>query len=143
MRAFTILLLCMLPAIGAFAATSPLSESQFQRLNVVMRSLEGIETKSMEQAVAELKKSGNVELHLTIREAMAKTFTELVSSQDVQGTRKKKWFYSMVSLNMAFLQFAGKGNYPTDPLNQLIRSTLKKHLPTDIWDRPGFHQSID
>ena len=75
---------------------------------------------------------------------MAKTYTDIVREINVKGQKKKEWLYSMVCLNMAYLQFGGsQGKYgSTTELNRLIRKKLKEYLPGDVFKQSGYLHSL-
>ena len=79
-----------------------------------------------------------------IKRAMANTYSDLVKEYNVKGEKKKEWLYSMVCLNMAYLQFGGdKGKYgSTTELNRLIRIKLIQYLPPEMLKQQGFLYSL-
>lgn len=97
------------------------------------------------QTTKELEKTGHPETNLCMKEAMAKTYADIVREQDVQGKGKKEWLYSMITLNMAYLQLVGTeaGGKADTALDLLIRRKLKFYLPQDIDSKPGFRYSVD
>ena len=76
---------------------------------------------------------------------MAKTYADIVREINVEGQKKKEWLYSMVCLNMAYLQFGGSQGKSgsTTELNRLIRQKLKKYLPPELLKQPGFAYSLE
>lgn len=122
-----------------------LTAQEIQRVRAVKKLLYGIDTKSLRENITELEKTGRPEINLQIREAMAKAYTDIVREINVEGQKKKEWLYSMVCLNMAYLQFSGgQGNSGnTSSLNRLIRQKLKEYLPSDASKQPGFIYSLE
>lgn len=145
----------ILTIIFIFLATSAYAQGNYrsgyltgadiERVKVVKALLYGVDTKSLQETINELKKTRNPQINLQIREAMAKTYTDIVSQIDVKGQKKKEWLYSMVCLNMAYLQFGGSQGTPgsTTSLNRLIRQELKKYLPPNALKQPGFFYSLE
>jgi|GEM_PF-1603452 len=121
-----------------------LSLQEIERVKVFKKSIEEVDQKSLQQTIAELEKTDYPHLNLELKEAMAKAYVDIVQEQNVRGVKKKEWLYSMVALNMAYLQFAGQKDSAAGAknLNKLIRYKLKEYLPADIFTRPGFHCSI-
>lgn len=106
-----------------------LTQQEIQRVKAVKQLLYGIDTKSLQQTVDDLEKTSQPLINLQIREAMAKTYADLVKEYNVTVLKKKEWLYSMVCLNMAFIQFGGEQSRNSTSLNRLICQKLKKHLP--------------
>lgn len=126
-------------------ASGHLTASDIERVKAVKTLLDGIDTKSLRETIDELEKTRHPRINLQIREAMAKTYTDIVKEIDVKGQKKKEWLYSMVCLNMAYLQFGGSQGAPgsTTELNRLIRQKLKKYLPSGALKQPGFFSSLE
>ena len=122
-----------------------LTASDIERVKVVKALLYGIDTKSLRETIDELEKTRHPQINLQIREAMAKAYTDIVSEIDVKGQKKKEWLYSMVCLNMAYLQFGGSQGKSgsTTELNRLIRRKLKEYLPPNALKRDGFFYSLE
>jgi hypothetical protein len=99
----------------------------------------------LQQTIDELRKTHHFQLNLEMREAMAKTYADIVKEENVIGQKKKEWLYSMVCLNMAYLQFGGAQGAPgsTTALNRLIRRKLKEYLPLNVLKQPGFLYSLE
>ena len=139
------ILILLLPSVAlAKSMRGHLTALDIERLEKLKQVLLEVEGKSLKQSVNELEKSSNPKMSLIIKEAMAKTYADIVSQEKIQDLHKKKWLYSMVALNMAYLQFEGNkdsaGN--TQNLNKLIRYKLKTYLPSDIFNQPGFRCSL-
>ncbi len=122
-----------------------LTPAEIERVKGSVQIVQEVDRKPLHQIIEDLEKTGHPRTFLHMREAMAKTYADIVREQDVQGQGKREWLYSMISLNMAYLQFVGtKGKRKTDTgLDMLICSKLKEYLPSDIDSQPGFHQSVD
>jgi hypothetical protein len=116
-----------------------------ERVKAVKAFLYSIDTKSLQETIDELEKTRHPQINLQIREAMAKTYTDIVREINVKGQKKKEWLYSMVCLNMAYLQFGGSQGKSgsTTELNRLIRRKLKEYLPSNVLEQPGFIHSLE
>jgi len=120
-----------------------LTLEQIQRVRVVKDSLSGVNTQSVMEMIKDLEKSRYPEINLEIKEAEAHAFNDIVVQQDVQDQHKKQWLYSMVCLNMAYLQFSGTApGSNTTSLNMLIRQELQKYLPAAVLNKSGFLYSL-
>lgn len=140
----TLCVLIALSASGYAQADGALTPDQMQRLKAVKATLWAVDHKSLRTSVAELEKSSQPELNLEIKEAMAAAYADIVKDYKVEGQNKREWLYSMVCLNMAYLQFnseQGPSQNASD-LNKLIRRQLKKHLPQQAMKQFGFLYSI-
>ena len=122
-----------------------LTTEEIGRVRAVKELLAGIDKKSMQETIDELEKSRHPEINLRMKEAMAKTYGDIVKEINVEGQKKKEWLYSMVNLNMAYLQFGGSQGKAgsTTELNRLIRQKIKKYLPADLLKQLGSLYSIE
>jgi hypothetical protein len=122
-----------------------LTGQEIERVRIVKELLDGIDTKSLQETINELEKSRYPQLNLAMKEAMAKAYTDIVREIKVDGQKKKEWLYSMVCLNMAYLQFGGSQGVPgsTTELNRLIRQKLKEYLPSHVLNQAGFLYSLE
>jgi len=132
-------------AQGGYDSRWELTPSQRQRLMAAKQLLAGIDKESLQQTIDALRKTRHFQLNVQMREAMAKTYADIVKEENVVGQKKKEWLYSMVCLNMAYLQFGGAQGSPgsTTDLNRLIRRKLKEYLPENILKQPGFIYSLE
>jgi hypothetical protein len=107
--------------------------------------LAGVDTKPLWKTIDELERSRHPMVNIEMKEAMAKAFIDLSREYNIQEQKKKEWLYSMVCLNMAYLQFAGnqRNSASTTDLNKLIRQKLKEYLPSDILNQPGFIYTLE
>ena len=143
-----LILLCFIVPRPVYAQTKHtkqhLTTFDIQRLKTLKQSLDGVDQKTLQQSIDELERTSYPQLNLSIKEAMAKTYMDLVNQENVKGQAKKQWLYSMIALNMAYLQFAGEKDSAAGAknLNKLIRHKLKEHLPAYIFNQPGFQCSI-
>jgi len=114
-------------------------------VRAVKELLNGVDKKSLQETIHDIEKSRHPQISLETQEAMAMAYTDIVKEIDVQGQKKKEWLYSMVCLNMAYLQFGGsQGKYgSTTELNRLIRQKLIKYLPPNALKQPGFVYSLE
>lgn len=145
MKKTTILLITAFifsPIHSIFARS--LTSQEIEQVEGIKALVQDVEQKSLKKIIAELEANPNTRTQLMIKDAMAKAYRDIVDEQKVRGADKKVWLYSMVNLNMAYLQFVGTKHKAKDtPLNMLIRNKLRGYLPSDIDDAPGFHQSVE
>ena len=122
-----------------------LTALDIERVKAVKALLSGVDTQSLQETINELEKSRHPHSNLIMKEAMAKAYTDIVQEINVEGQKKKEWLYSMVCLNMAYLQFGGSQGAPgsTTELNRLIRKKLKEYLPPNALNQPGFFYSLE
>ena len=121
-----------------------LTARELERVKIIKEALGEVDGNTLRQTVHELEKRPHLEVNLQIKEAMAKAYGDIVREQNVTGQHKKEWLYSMIALNMAYLQFAADKDSAAGAknLNKLIRYKLKQYLPRDIFNKPGFHCSL-
>lgn len=134
-----IIFLFLTTSVHAFTA------EELQRLAAAKQLLYGVDTKSLRQTIDELQKTRHPAINLQIKEAVARTYADIVKEENVSGQKRKEWLYSMVCLNMAYLQFGGSvgDTGGTTALNRLIRRKLKAYLPLNAYNRPGFLYSLE
>ena len=132
-------------AVPAHAQGNFPTPRDIERVRVLKEILYGIDTKSLRETIEELEKTRHSQINLQMREAMAKTYADIVREINVEGQKKKEWLYSMVCLNMAYLQFGGSQGKSgsTTELNRLIRRKLKEYLPPNALKRDGFFYSLE
>ncbi len=135
----------MMLSSGAYAGSRHLTPSEIERLKACQESLIGVDLKSLEQSITELEKTAYPQINLQIKEAMVRTYQTIAEEQGVSDLAKKKWLYSMVALNMAYLQFGGerppKGQSAV--LNSIIIKKLKENLPAELINKPGFLYTME
>ena len=114
--------------------------SEVQRVRALKELLGGVDSKTLQQTVDELEKADYPRVNLDMKEAITKTYADIVRDKNVIDQEERVWLYSMVTLNMAYLQLGGTQDKAgsTGPLNQLIRRKLREYLPPEIFNRPGF-----
>ena len=122
-----------------------LTTQEIERVREFKDLLGGVDKKSVEETIDELEKTRHPQISLAMREAMAKAYIDIVRDFNVEGQKKKEWLYSMICLNMAYLQFGGaQGKVgSTTELNRLIRQKLIAYLPRNINTQPGFLNSLE
>ena len=130
---------------GLVYAQDTLSPEQIERVKTCKHLIEEIDTKSFQRTVDELENSRYPELNLKIMEAMTRAYADIVRENQVKGLKNKQWLYSMITLNMANLQFGGgvEKEGRDAALNRFIQRKLKEHLPADIINHPGFSKSVE
>lgn len=142
---FLFLIVSLFLAANAYSQSGRLTAQDIQRVKAVKQLLDGVDKESLRQTIDELEKTRYPQINLQIKEAMAKTYTDIAQEFNVTGPKKKEWLYSMVCLNMAYLQFGGdQGNSrnSTD-LNRLIRQKLNGYLPLKVLKQYGMIYSLD
>lgn len=128
-----------------YNSQSRLTPQQIERVKACKQLLEGADQKSLETSIEGVESSPHPEENLQIMEAMAKTFSEIALEYKVESQKKKEWLYSMVELNMAYLQLEGAqgGAGVRDALNKLICRKLKEYLPARLLKNPGLFYSVE
>lgn len=144
-----LLIIFIFLATSAFAEesynTRHLTSSQIERVRAVKELLGGVDAKSLWETIHEIEATRHPLINLEMKEAMARTYTDIVRDINVEGQKKKEWLYSMICLNMAYLQFGGSQGRSgtTTELNRLIRQKLKEYLPSNVLKQPGFIYSLE
>jgi hypothetical protein len=117
-----------------------LTSTEVERVRAFKELLGSVDSKTVRQTVDDLGKNDYPQVNLQMKEAMAKTYADIVRDKNVEGHAKQERLYSMVALNMAYLQLGGTRDKAgsTEPLNRLIRQKLRAYLPPEIFNRPGF-----
>lgn len=130
---------------AATGQAAPLGQEDMHRLKSVVGILQEADHKVLSQVMREVEKSPFPKTSLFMKEATAHTYASLIAEQNVQSQSKKEWLLSVIQLNLAYLQFVGTSHKAKadSELNALIRRKLKKFLPADIDNQPGFIQSVD
>ena len=130
---------------GEYYKATHLTLQEIERVRVIKDLLVGVDTKSLRETITELEKSRHLQIDLQMKEAMAKAYVDIVKEINVEGQHKKEWLYSMVCLNMAYLQFGGdKGTRgSTTELNRLIRQKLIAYLPPNFRKQSGSLYSLE
>ena len=122
-----------------------LTPPEIERVRAFKELLYGVDKKSLGETIDELERTRHPQINLLMREAMARTYADIVREINVEDQKKKEWLYSMVCLNMAYLQFGGdQGNSRnTTSLNRLIRRKLISYLPSNASKQQGFIYSLE
>lgn len=113
------------------------------RVKALKALIRDVDTKPARQTMEEIEESQDPELDLVMREAMAKTYADIVRDEKVLDQKKKEWLYSMVGINMAYLQFGGQQDSSANGLNRLIRQKLKDYLPSGALEQLQAQQYIE
>ncbi|OGX06981.1 MAG: hypothetical protein A2Z88_04225 [Omnitrophica WOR_2 bacterium GWA2_47_8] len=131
-------------AAASINCRQELSDQDIERVKASRDLLQGTDPRSLPKTLRELNRTNCPQIHAIIMEAIARTYVDIVREQKVVEQKKKDWLYSMVKLNMAYLQLTG-GTYKGDnnSLNRSIRFRLKEYLPAGILTHPGFFQKVD
>ncbi|HSV43575.1 MAG TPA: hypothetical protein VLJ10_03385 [Candidatus Bathyarchaeia archaeon] len=114
-----------------------------ERIRAMKDIVRGVDGKTLEQTIRDIENADDPQLELQIKEAIAKTYADIVLQEKVVDQKQKEWLYSMITINMAYLQFGGSGDDSGNGLHRLIRNKLRDYLPPEVWTRPGFLQTIE
>ncbi len=123
-----------------------LTPAQLERVKVCKLILQDVDKKSLQQTNEELSRLSYPEENLQILEAMAKTYADIVREVKVEKQTQKEWLYSMIELNMGYLQLGGvKGGDggQDEPLNRRIRYKLRTYLPSELLNHPALFHSLE
>lgn len=126
-------------------ALERVTDRHYQRIESFKALLNDVDHTSLDQTVDQLNNTEFPIMNMYIQEAIAKAYDDIVREQDVEGVAKKRWLYSMIKLNMAYMQFGGNETTDKKPtaLNKLIRQRLTQYLPKEIIEHRGFKTVID
>ena len=141
-----VLFFVLAAAVHASAAgAESLTPDQTRRLQVCERLLDGVDKNGMAKKMRELENSRFPEENVKLIEAVTQTYAELVREQGIEKPDTKEWLYSMVTLNMGYLQLGGsKLNQSRDTaLNKIIRRRLKDRLPADLLANEEIFYTLD
>ncbi len=130
---------------SAYSQSGRLTQEDILRVKEVKQLLSGIDRESLQKTIDDLDKTRYPRINLQIKEAMARTYTDIAGEYKLTSQKRKEWLYSMVCLNMAYLQFGGEqGNSRnTTDLNRLIRQKLKGYLPLNVLKQHGLIYSLE
>lgn len=139
-----ILILFVTPSLASSKTRNlTLNQEDIEELTKIKGMVKDVDHKPLAQWIKEVEKTQYPRLNIVIKEAMAKAYVDIVKEQAVVDIKKKEWLYSMVALNMAYLQFGGGDSNHAPDLDRLIRRKLKGYLPAGIVSEQGFHYSLD
>ena len=124
--------------------SSFLSEKDIAYVRELRELTRDVDKRSLQEMIDEMENTDYPQVQAVIFEAVALTYDDITRENEVREQKKKEWLYSMVKLNMAYLQLTG-GTFQgdSDPVNRRIRFLLKKYLPPEIFKHPGFFQKVD
>jgi len=147
-KGFLLVIIFMLLASFAYADgnyKSRLTSQEIERVKAAKELLIGVDSQPMWKTIEELQKSRHPLVNIEMKEAMAHAYTDIAQEFKIDGQKRKEWLYSMVCLNMAYLQFGGAQGKSgsTTELNRLIRQKIKDYLPANILNQPGFIYSLE
>jgi hypothetical protein len=131
------------PRIREDQGRGRLMKEDLERVRTFKELIRDVDVKSLEQTIHEIEIASYPELELQMREAIAKTYADIVREQKGIDQAQKEWLYSMVTINMAYLQFGGKQDDSGTALNMIIRKKLREYLPSDVFTHPGFLQKLE
>lgn len=139
---YLFMLMFTVPSVS-LAASKYLSAADIDHVKAIKAMISDVDHKPLAAWIDELQSSRYPQLNISIKEAMAKAYVDIVRDQGVVGLKKKEWLYSMIALNMAYMQFGGGDSNQAPELDKLIRRKLKSYLPPGIVDKQGFHYSLE
>ena len=117
---------------------------QLGRVEACQSILKEVRGKSLQQTIDGLSRLPYIEENIQIMEAMVKTYTDIVAELKVTEQSKKEGLYSLVELNMAYLQLGGvKSSGSREPLYGLIRGKLKSYLSAKLLNNSTLFHSLD
>ncbi len=121
-----------------------LSEQDIEQLKEAKALLNDVDRKSLAQTIIEMEKTKYPQVNVQMRQAMARAYADIVKEHKIEGQKKREWLYSMINLNMAYLQFGGSQDPAgqSKSLNKLILRKLKEHLPSEMLNHPGFRCAL-
>ncbi|MCK5214314.1 MAG: hypothetical protein KAR05_03060 [Candidatus Omnitrophica bacterium] len=135
---------CFLFSAASVHGAGRLSRSQKQRVEECAAMLGELDPQDLESRLRRLEDGPYQEENIAILEAVARTYSEIVAEQKMEKQKTKEWLYSMVALNMGYLQLGGLNlNQRDTALNKLIRYKLKKYLPAEVLDNEDLFYSLD
>lgn len=141
-RIFVTLMAAM--AIAGPALANSLSAGQMSRLQDYKALIREVDGMSLQEDIRRLEQSGYPEQTLQIMEAMARTYTDLIREQNIQALPDRRWLFSMVQLNMAYMRLAGSPDVQgTNSLNRMIIKKLRSYLPETLMRHPAFFDAMD
>ncbi|MBP9853779.1 MAG: hypothetical protein KBD53_02795 [Candidatus Omnitrophica bacterium] len=147
MKNFLILssILFLLSSWSKPAYSSTLTQKEVERVKVCKKLFNGIDGKTLDESITLLEENTYPKENLILLEAMAKTYAEMVEEQNVVDIKKKEWLYSMVKLNMAYLQLGGyqlKKAHAV-PLHQVIQTKLKSYIPVELMENRDLFNPLE
>lgn len=115
-----------------------LTGAELERLKALKDLARDVDRESLSEAIDDLARADDLEIALLMRESVAKTYDDIVRERNVVDQDQKEWLYSMVKLNMAYLQLSAAYDNSGNALNRLIRQKLLYYLPAGIVNDPRF-----
>ncbi len=116
------------PRIVQATARRSLTTQEVERVKAFKEYTREVDKKSVQAVVDELEKSEDPGLNLQVQEAIARTYADIVLEQKTTDQKQKEWLYSMVAINMAYLELGAQQDESGNGLNQLIRRKLRGYL---------------
>ncbi|MGE0268069.1 MAG: hypothetical protein AB7S78_06415 [Candidatus Omnitrophota bacterium] len=122
-----------------------LTPEEVERVKACKQLLKGADKETLAESVARLEDNPYPREQLILMEAMARTYAEMVAEQEVVEPEKKAWLYSMVTLNMAYLQLGGyqlKKAHAV-PLHRIIQRKLKAYIPVELMNNRDLFNPLE
>ncbi len=118
-----------------------LTPSDIELLKEAKALVGNVDRKTLSQTIAEIERTKYPAVNVQMRQAMARAYADIIKEHNIEGQKKREWLYSMINLNMAYLQFGGSKD-AAGQLNKLILRKLNEYLPREILKHPGFHCAL-
>ena len=131
------------PRIHAAVVRVHLTAPEIEHVKAFKKLIRDVDGKSLMQTIAEIETAANPQLELQMQEAIAKTYADIVLEEKVGDLKQKEWLYSMVTINMAYLQFGAKQDDSGNALNRMIRKKLREYLPPEVLSSPEFLRKLN
>jgi len=146
-RILSVFFVCSLLALGLprpSSARQTLTPSQVERLETCVRLLSDVDPQDFAARREGLERGTYTEANLVLLEAVARTYSEIIEEQGITEQERKEWLYSMVTLNMGYLQLGGsKVRQRDSALNLFIRQKLKSHIPARLLENQDLFYPLD
>lgn len=130
------------PRVRVRVVRAQLTAVDIERVKAFKQLSSDVDKKSLSQIIDEIQTADNPQLELAMQEAIAKTYCDVAKEQNVVEQKQKEWLYSMVTMNMAYLQFGAKQDDSGNALNRLVRRKLREYLPPEVLNQPGFQVNL-
>lgn len=129
---------------SSWAAPS-LTDAQIERVKVSKALIKEVDTKVLQDTIADITNSPDPEGQLQLFEAGARAYADIVQESKVaDDMRTRRWLYNQILLNTAYLQLGGfQFEEDGSDLSQLIQRKLKKNLPEGAFQNTVLFREIE
>lgn len=131
------------PRVQEAKPLNPLTPQQVERVKAFKQLIKDVDTKSLQQTIDDVSAMKDPSLELELQEAIARTYADIVQEHKVTEQKTKEWLWSVIKINMAYLQLGGQKDESTNGLHVIIRQKLREYLPSDILRQPGFLYKLE